>query len=81
LVELAGQDGHSGADRFRDMRRDNLHALLDELTLRFGWFDVSDRPCAVAYQVYLVLVRRGYRYPFLRCAHCRDVPELELAIA
>lgn len=63
------------------MRRDNLHALLDELTLRFGWFDVSDRPCPVAYQVWLALRRGGYTGPFVRCARCRDVPELELAIA
>jgi hypothetical protein len=60
LVELDGRDGHDGVDRFRDMRRDNLHALLNELTLRFGWFDVSGRPCPVAYQVYLALQRGGY---------------------
>ena len=81
LVELDGRDGHTGVDRFRDMNRDNLHALLDEFTLRFGWFDVSGRACVVAYQVYLGLVRGGYNDPFLRCVNCRDVPELELAIA
>lgn len=81
VVELDGRDAHLGKGRFRDMRRDNLHALLDELTLRFGWFDVSDRPCVVAYQVYLVLVKYGYAAPFVRCAFCRDVPEMELAIA
>lgn len=81
LVELDGQDGHLGTGRFRDMGRDNLHALLDELTLRFGWFDVTGRPCPVAYQVYLALQKRGYTEPFLRCRNCRDVPELELAIA
>jgi hypothetical protein len=78
LVELDGRDGHSDVGRFRDMNRDNLHALLDELTLRYGWFDVSGRPCAVAYQVYRALVRSGYNQPFQRCASCRAVPEREL---
>ena len=70
LVELDGQDGHVGTGRFRDMNRDNLHALHDELTLRFGWFDVTARPCAVAFQVHVVLSRRGYDLPFRRCSNC-----------
>jgi hypothetical protein len=78
LVELDGRDGHSDVGRFRDMNRDNLHALLDELTLRYGWFDVSGRACAVAYQVYRALIRGGYTQPFRPCAHCRTVPEAEL---
>ena len=81
LVELDGRDGHSEVGRFRDMNRDNLHALLDELTLRYGWFDVSGRACAVAYQVYRALVCGGYTEPFQRCANCRTVPEVELLIA
>jgi hypothetical protein len=81
LVELDGRDGHADVGRFRDMNRDNLHALLDELTLRYGWFDVSGRACAVAHQVYRALVRGGYTEPFRRCANCRTVPEVELLIA
>jgi hypothetical protein len=44
LVELDGRDGHQDIGRFRDMNRDNLHALRDELTLRFGWFDSQPEP-------------------------------------
>ena len=77
LVELDGQDGHVGIGRFRDMNRDNLHVLHEELTLRFGWFDVTARPCAVAFQVYLVLSRR-LDLPFRRCPTCRGVPDREL---
>ncbi|HEV2929163.1 MAG TPA: hypothetical protein VGW74_10770, partial [Propionibacteriaceae bacterium] len=79
LVELDGRDGHSEVGRFRDMNRDNLHALLDELTLRYGWFDVGGRACAVAYQVYRALVRGGYAEAFVRCASCRGVPEVDLS--
>jgi hypothetical protein len=78
LVELDGKLGHEGEGRFRDMRRDNLHALGDELTLRFGWYDVTTSPCSVAYQIFLVLSRRGYDLPFRRCGNCRQVPDLEL---
>jgi hypothetical protein len=81
LVELDGRDGHVDVGRFRDMNRDNQHALLEELTLRYGWFDVCGRPCPVAFQVYRALVRGGYTEPFGRCASCRRVPEGDLLIA
>lgn len=81
LVELDGQQWHEGENQFRDMNRDNRHALRDELTLRFGYFDVAGRPCPVAYQVYLALVKRGYFDPFLRCRRCLNVPEAELLAA
>jgi hypothetical protein len=81
LIELDGRDGHTDVGRFRDMNRDNLHALRDELTLRFGWFDVTARACSVAFQVFTVLSRRGYDSPFRRCVNCSGVPELELLIA
>ena len=63
------------------MNRDNRHALRDELTLRFGYFDVSGRPCPVAFQVYLALVKRGYLEPFRRCRNCLNVPEADLLAA
>jgi hypothetical protein len=78
-VELDGRDGHTATGRFRDMHRDNLHALGGELTLRFGWFDVTTRPCGVAYQVFSVLSRRGHQDPFTRCRSCISVPEAMLA--
>jgi putative AbiEi antitoxin of type IV toxin-antitoxin system len=81
IVELDGRLGHDGEGRFRDMNRDNRHALRDELTLRFGYFDVSGRACSVAFQVYLALVKRGYPELFLRCRHCVGVPEADLLAA
>lgn len=78
LVELDGRLGHEGEGRFRDMDRDNRHALRAELTLRYGYFDVTNRACAVAFQVFLALEQRGYREPFVRCARCLGVPEAYL---
>ena len=42
LVELDGKLGHEGEGRFRDMHRDNLHALGDELT--FGSAGTTSPP-------------------------------------
>lgn len=81
IVELDGRLGHEGEGAFRDMNRDNRHALRDQLTLRFGYFDVTGRPCPVAYQVYLALVKRGYPEPFVRCRNCINVPETHLESA
>ena len=67
IIELDGRLGHQGEGRFRDMNRDNRHALRAELTLRYGYFDVTNRACAVAYQVFL-----GARSARIR----RDVPPL-----
>ena len=60
------------------MNRDNLHALIGALTLRYGWFDVADRPCGVAWQVYRALAQRGYTGTFRRCRRCAAVPETDL---
>ena len=71
LVELDGRLGHEGAGRFRDFRRDNGFALRQLSTLRYGWFDVVDRPCQVAFQVGSVLVLRGWSGLPRRCDRCR----------
>lgn len=59
-VELDGRAAHPGDTRWRDIRRDNSAAVDGIVTLRYGWIDVSQRPCWVAAQVAQVLVRRGY---------------------
>lgn len=59
-VELDGRVGHDGAARFRDMFRDNAGAVTGEVTLRYGWSDVWDRPCEVARQVTQVITPRGW---------------------
>jgi hypothetical protein len=81
IVELDGRAGHEGIGRFRDMDRDNRHALLDATTLRFGHYDLASRPCAVAFQVYCALAGRGYVEVFLRCRNCIAVRDHDLLLA
>ena len=78
LVELDGRRGHDGAGRFRDMNRDNRHVLSRKPTLRYGWWDVTERPCGLAFQVFVALVQRGYPLPFGRCHRCVGVPDSSL---
>jgi hypothetical protein len=81
IVELDGRAGHDGVGRFRDMDRDNRHALVDALTLRYGSYDLAARPCGVAVQVYRALAARGYLDAFLRCRRCSAAPEHDLLLA
>jgi very-short-patch-repair endonuclease len=59
-VELDGQAAHPGAQRWRDIRRDNALAADGIVTLRYGWPDVVQRPCEVAAQIAAVLRQRGW---------------------
>ncbi|MDO5495316.1 MAG: type IV toxin-antitoxin system AbiEi family antitoxin domain-containing protein [bacterium] len=70
IVELDGRLGHEGFSRFRDMDRDNQNLVLGLLTLRYGWFDCTRQPCAVAMQVFEILVRLGWTGEFQRCPRC-----------
>lgn len=81
IVELDGRLGHEGIGRFRDMRRDNLALLLGLLTLRYGWIDVVDRPCQVAWEIATVLAARGWTGVPSRCDRCRNAVDLELAMS
>jgi very-short-patch-repair endonuclease len=78
LVELDGRTGHEGAARFRDMNRDNQFALIEWLTLRYGWYDVVNRPCLVAFQIADALVVRGWNGMPTRCFRCVNVPDVDL---
>lgn len=73
LIELDGRIGHTGAGRFRDMRRDNAAAGQGLATLRFGWTDVHGRPCEVALQVAENLRLRGWEGVPARRSRCRLV--------
>jgi very-short-patch-repair endonuclease len=56
-VEL---DGHIHAgERLRDARRDNAALLDGEVTLRYGWRDVTERSCRVAWEVAAILRAQG----------------------
>jgi hypothetical protein len=78
LVELDGRDGHEGEGRFRDMVRDNRHALRWLLTLRYGWHDVLTRPCAIAFEVAQALTMHGWSGIPTRCPNCLNVPDADL---
>ena len=81
VVELDGRAAHDGFGRFRDMDRDNRHALVDAVTLRYGSYDLAARPCGVGFQVYRPLAARGYLEAFLRCRRCSAAPEHDLLLA
>jgi hypothetical protein len=58
-VELDGQVAHPIERRWADVHRDNAHATVGLITLRYSWADVTARPCLVAGQVAAVLQQRG----------------------
>jgi Transcriptional regulator, AbiEi antitoxin len=60
VVELDGGVAHPGDARWRDIRRDNAAAADGIITLRYGWLDVTSRPCRVAAEIADVLAQRGY---------------------
>lgn len=79
LVELDGRLGHDGVEAFRDMDRDNAGVVAGEITLRYGWYDTAERPCAMAFQVAQILRRQGWTGLPQRCSWCQDVPDFEIA--
>lgn len=68
IVELDGRLHILG--RFRDMERDNATLLEGDLTLRYGWPDITERPCQVAWQVAALLTTRGWAGAPTRCDRC-----------
>ncbi|MGZ0150563.1 hypothetical protein ACXJJ3_26120 [Kribbella sp. WER1] len=59
VVELDGRFHFAPRQRWRDLDRDNRAALRSETTLRYGWLDVTSRPCAAAVQVLRVMRRKA----------------------
>ncbi|MEU4606503.1 type IV toxin-antitoxin system AbiEi family antitoxin domain-containing protein [Kribbella sp. NPDC023972] len=57
VVELDGRLHLAPRQRWRDLDRDNRATLRAEATLRYGWVDVTGRPCQAAVQVLQVLRR------------------------
>jgi hypothetical protein len=78
LVELDGRKGHEGVGLFRDMTRDNQFALIEWITLRYGWYDVVHRPCVLAFEIAAALVTRGWDGMPSRCFRCINMPETDL---
>lgn len=73
VIELDGRVGHEGVRSvFRDLARDNAHAELNLITLRYGSADVRGKPCEVAAQVATALRSRGWTGDHRACRHCRS---------
>ena len=78
-VELDGLVAHPPGERWRDFRRDNAGAADGIVTLRYGWADVTGRPCEVAGQVAAVLRRSGWPGTARACGpSCASRQPLEL---
>jgi hypothetical protein len=71
-VELDGRLAHRPDERFRDHRRDNAAVVAGARVLRYGYADVTGRPCAVAAEVGAVLGANGWHGTPRPCgAGCR----------
>jgi hypothetical protein len=60
IIELDGREAHPLDEKFRDYRRDNRATIAGDASLRYGWRDVAGDPCAVAAQVAVLLIARGW---------------------
>jgi very-short-patch-repair endonuclease len=60
-VELDGRAAHPPELAFRDHRRDNAAVLAGSRVLRYGFADVTHRPCVVAQEVAAVLQANGWQ--------------------
>ena len=70
-VELDGRLFHdNGRARDADLDRDLDAAADGHETLRLGWGQVFDRPCATALRVAAVLRARGWTGTLRRCRDC-----------
>jgi hypothetical protein len=68
IIELDGKQYHPEEHKGRDQDRDNDATATVGSTLRYGWADVTRRPCESARQVHAALRRRGYRGRFRPCS-------------
>ena len=68
IIELDGRRYHPAERRQLDQARDNDAIATGESTLRYGWDDVTRRPCAAAAQVHAALAKRGYTGPLKPCS-------------
>jgi len=66
-VELDGRAAHPPEQRWSDSHRDNEHASLGIMTVRYNWQDVNYRACAVAAQVGGLLRMRGAAVQLRQC--------------
>jgi hypothetical protein len=74
VVELDGRDAHPGWSRWADIRRDNANAATGQVTLRYAWADVTERPCRTAREVADALRQRGWEGTVRRCGAACLIP-------
>ena len=75
VIELDGRDAHPEWLRWADIRRDNATAASGQVTLRYGWYDVTQRPCQTALEIAAALRKRGWTGALRRCgAACPAQP-------
>jgi len=74
VVELDGVSAHPAEERWRDVYRDNANHAVGQVTLRYGWADVTGRPCFVAAQVGDALAARGWAGAPRRCGRSCGLP-------
>jgi hypothetical protein len=67
VVELDGKASHPDDQRWRDKYPDNAAAVGGFFTLRYGWADVTERPCETATQVGALLGQQGWPGALRRC--------------
>jgi hypothetical protein len=77
VSELDGRLAHPAQARWKDIGRDNAAVLAGLTTMRFGWLDVTTKPCEVAAKVAIVLSQRGYT-AFRPCS--ADCPVAQVAL-
>jgi hypothetical protein len=68
IIELDGNRYHPTERRHLDQARDNDAIATGGSTLRYGWDDVTRRPCATAAQVHAALAERKYTGPLMPCS-------------
>jgi hypothetical protein len=74
VVELDGREAHPVWFRWADIRRDNASAATGQVTLRYGWDDVTERPCQTALEVAATLREHGWTGALRRCGARCQVP-------
>ena len=67
VVELDGREAHPEWFRWADIRRDNANAATGQVTLRYGWDDVTERPCQTALEIAATLREHGWTGTLRRC--------------
>jgi len=60
IVELDGRLAHPAENQWKDKTRDNAAAAAGKQSLRYGWTQVTQQPCATAAEVTRVLRRHGW---------------------